>query len=115
MQMQPLLNGKCIEEPLFNSIDHVYLIWGQLIISQSTFVAASAMLIFCLGYIVVSKAPIMILSNLCSRLNVLSLFKKKKIGRYQRVKVARLPYQQLRYGWSEISGDFFVPAGKHYF
>lgn len=77
MQMQPLLNGKCIEEPLFNSIDHVYLIWGQLIISQSTFVAASAMLIFCLGYIVVSKAPIMILSNLCSRLNVLSLFKKK--------------------------------------
>ncbi|XP_048752453.2 anti-sigma-I factor RsgI6-like [Ostrea edulis] len=33
-------------------------------------------------------------------------------GRDHRVKVARLPYQQLRYGWSEISGDFFVPAGS---
>ncbi|XP_062581782.1 uncharacterized protein LOC134243541 [Saccostrea cucullata] len=32
-------------------------------------------------------------------------------GKIHGINVAVLPYQELRYGWTEISGDFFVPAG----
>ncbi|XP_062581777.1 uncharacterized protein LOC134243536 [Saccostrea cucullata] len=33
-------------------------------------------------------------------------------GRVHRIKTAVLPHQELRFGWTEISGDFFVPAGS---